>query len=83
MGELPALSEMDSEVERVTTAMKTKSTAWSGLVLILIGAIMGVWGLNIIEEHGNVSGGPIIWVMFFGGSLLFIGCGIYNFCRSK
>ena len=56
--------------------MKPKSSAWSGLGLILVGVLMGGWGLIVISQgDGGVSGGPIIWVMYFGGSLVFVVCG--------
>jgi len=47
------------------------------LLLILIGAGLGFWGFEVIrQDWTNVSGGPIIWVMYFGGTFLLLGVGV-------
>ncbi|MEI8281943.1 MAG: hypothetical protein WCG75_06030 [Armatimonadota bacterium] len=45
--------------------------------LILIGAGLGLSGIDTMRSHEGVAGGPMIWVLYFGGSLLFIGCGLW------
>ena len=58
----------------------------SGMVpcvfLNLIGAGLGYWGIEIIRQSGTqVSGGPMIWLLYFGGSLLFLECGLWLFIK--
>ena len=46
--------------------------------LILAGGGLGYWGIEVIRQSGTrVSGGPMIWALYFGGSLLFVGCGLW------
>ena len=56
---------------------------WKGIVFMLLGMVLGWWGYEAISQAGwSVSGGPIIWVLYFGGSLIFFACGIQIFLKS-
>ena len=47
-----------------------------GVILIFMGVVLGFMGIDAAKYGGPVSGGPIIWVFYFGGSLLLIACGV-------
>lgn len=47
-----------------------------GVILTFVGVVLGFMGIDAAEHGGPVSGGPIIWVFYFGGSLLLVACGV-------
>jgi hypothetical protein len=53
-----------------------------GAFLTLVGVGLCYTGI-LAMGHGSVSGGPIIWVSYFGGSLIFVIIGILSCLQSK
>lgn len=55
--------------------MWQRETGWA---LIIFGLVCGWMGVSNILDKNGVAGGPISWILAFGGSLLFIGAGAYS-----
>jgi len=49
---------------------------WPGIVLVLLGSFLAVAGIESAGNGGSVAGGTFIWVLLFGGSVVFVVCGI-------
>ena len=56
--------------------MRNRRQLITGSSLVLLSIVLAVLGLDPIIHHPNVLGGPMVWILYFSGSLIFLICGI-------